>query len=126
MMTNENNPQHKTTLNSKGLGEIGNKELTQRANELAHSDGREQAQEKDFQAAAQELIQRVPQEHLLNNEFPEVTGNGLDSEPVSHGHRAARHHVPGEQNVPADLTREGIAEADHETRSHSLDDNQLS
>lgn len=121
-MINESSSQHKTTLNSKGLGEFGNEELAQRAHELARSDGREQPQKKDFQAAAQDLVQPGASINHADNEFPETTGSGLDSEPVSHGHRAERHYVPGERNVPDDLTREGIAEADHETRSHSLDD----
>ncbi|MGC1478904.1 MAG: hypothetical protein WA771_00245 [Chthoniobacterales bacterium] len=102
-----------------GVGEISEATIQQRAGEIAIGDGRQSPNEADIQKARREL--HAPLDEVsadpLAEETPELTAEA-ELTPGMSGHQA-ENHFPDEGNVTAKLTREGMEEADRNTRTEA-------
>ncbi len=107
-------------VSGSGVGEISEADLERRARELATGDGRTEPNEVDYDHARREL-------HVPAEETAETPGTGdfiaaetdLDPPPTT-GHKTPNQFLENEdQNDTADLVREGLDEADHDTRTES-------
>ncbi len=115
-----NSPNQRIEVSGSGVGEISDADVENRARELATGDGRTEPNEVDFDHARREL--HVPAED--SGETPEP-GDGIAAEtdldpPGTTGHKTANQFLENEDhNDSADLVREGLDEADHDTRTKS-------
>ncbi|MFT3781989.1 MAG: hypothetical protein QM790_08225 [Nibricoccus sp.] len=114
---NNQSPQAKILLHGAGVGGVTDKDILQRARELAAIDGDSSPEVSDT------YIERARQE-LTGQSLPPTTGEDSEalgamtrdpSEPISDsGHRVPETEVPDEQQDLERLTEEGVEEAQHE------------
>ncbi len=102
-----------------GVGEISQQDIENRARELAIGDGRQEANAVDLENARIQLHATksqaaAPEEVAGDAPLPAVE----DLVPGTVGHRTPS-QFPDEGNVAAALIREGLDEADHDTRTES-------
>lgn len=102
-----------------GVGEISEADIQKRAGEIAIGDGRQSPNEIDLAQARREL-------HVPTNVSAPEESDGIESPldaeaeltPGPGGHQA-ENHFPDEGNITAKLMREGMDEADHDTRTEA-------
>ena len=93
--------------------------IEERAREIAHSDGRAQANDLDRSQAHEELTGPAP-----GSEKPptrEEPGRDWQMPLVSTGEKAPTLRPEDEQNLPEELIQEGVEEADHDQRLSSAE-----
>lgn len=109
-----------------GIGRPDEATLIQRAQELARIDGREEANERDFASAREDLVTTgampsSPEAGHLEN----LTA--WDTPLSAAGGQAPERELDDEANLGAKLVEEGIEEADHDRRvaaSEARDDDE--
>ncbi len=102
-----------------GVGEISQTDIDDRARELAIGDGRKMANAVDLENARIELHAAKSQSGApeeVDSDSPLPADEDLT--PGTGGRRTAS-HFPDEGNVADELIREGLDEADHDTRTES-------
>lgn len=115
-MSNSNNPRlAKTILHGKPTGEIGQKDIDQRADEIAEIEGH-RGVNRDDRARAQE--------EMSGNDIPDTTAEDRDSvgslsrdpsDPVAiHGKAIPNISEPNEQEELEHLVLDGVEEAQHD------------
>ena len=122
-MSAHETPPSRIELAGRGLGEISEEVIMQRALELAIADGRSHRNEKDIAEAKKELVSggspnvsEVPRQPV-NLEW--------GSPPASLGTQAERVRLEDEGNLADRLVREGLEEAERDTRTHSNDGKEM-
>ncbi len=113
-------PTPRIEVSGAGVGEISDADLERRAREIAIGDGRSEPNEVDYEHARRDLHVPSPvDETLLGGIEPIAAGTDLNPPPTS-GHKTPNHFLENEdRNDSADLIREGLDEADHDTRTES-------
>ncbi|MGI9115990.1 MAG: hypothetical protein DLM52_01020 [Chthoniobacterales bacterium] len=117
----ETRPPGKIEAKGVGIGAVSDKLLQQRAQDLAEEDGRTESTDADRARALEELIgpsanpaPEVPpgDENLITwNENPDVTGHAVPT------------FLPDDEaDVSAELTEEGVEEADQDRRRAAKDE----
>jgi len=105
-----------------GLGEPSETEIEQRAAELAKSDGRDAFTDGDLARAAAELGGALAEPAAPEIE-PEVARlTEWDEPPAATGEKAPGPALDDENSAAERLVRDGIEEADHDTRVEAEDD----
>jgi hypothetical protein len=105
----------------KGVGEIGDEEIRQRAMELARMDGRKEAGAHDLANACEELKNPGPASAPEADESEEPVGSWSDA-PGSAGRRGVEVLPDDEQTLAEHLVEEGLEEADREQRLAASDE----
>jgi hypothetical protein len=94
----------------RGLGEASQTDIERRAAELAQIDGRNASTDQDLARAAAELS-------------PTSNDGGHGHEAVGdQGKRTERARLENDSNLGEQLTEQGVAEADHDQRLASTED----
>jgi hypothetical protein len=109
-------PLAKIAVGSEGLGTVSPDLVEQRALELAKTDGRAEANEKDLAEARAELLSGEP---LTAAEVPDPAVDQItawDDVPAETGSRAPKFGTEDEANIAQVLVEEGLEEADHDAR----------
>ncbi len=105
-------------LNGSGVGEISDREIEQRAREIARMDGRDKMGEHDIAAARAELLHPGPPD------APEADENEVElwsNSQASRPHRGVRVGLEDEQNPAELLINEGLEEAERDQRLKATD-----
>lgn len=103
--------QSKILRGTEGVGTITPQMIEQRAHEIARADGRAEANDLDRTRAREDLIGALEQSATVGEpERDWYTPRG------SSGEKAPKVRPEDEENIPEKLTREGIDEADGDTR----------
>jgi|ERR1700750_2666533 hypothetical protein len=110
---NEAQTKGKILRGSEGLGTVTREMIEERANEIARSDGREEANDLDRTRAREDLTGSIARS------TPRTVGEpdpDWYSPRGSAAERAATVRPEDEANIPEKLVHEGIEEADHDQR----------
>ena len=102
---------------TEGLGTVTQQMIEKRAGEIARSDGRTQPNDLDRTRAREDLTGITP-----DSEKPprrEEPGRDWQMPLVSTGEKTPALRPEDEQNIPEELIREGVEEADHDQRLSS-------
>ena len=107
-------PTGKILYGTKGIGTVTPQMIEERACEIARSDGRAQPNDLDRSRAREDLTDATSgSEKSLTTEEP---GSDWYTPRVSSGKKAPTVRPEDDENVPEKLIREGVEEADHDTR----------
>src|SRR3954453_8541951 len=110
-------PTRKILSGTEGLGTVTSQMIEERAREIARSEGRSQPNDLDRTYAREQLIGATSEsEKLPTREEP---GRDWQMPLVSTGEKALTVRPEDERNVPEELIKEGIEEADHDQRLSS-------
>jgi hypothetical protein len=106
-------------IGTSGFGEASAATVEERARQIARSDGRTKVNNLDRQEARREILDPIldegsPEEQIFEDDRPEA---GVA--PASAGTQEKRVPLDDESNIPEDLVREGVEEADFDTRVQS-------
>lgn len=117
----ENRPSGKIEAHGVGIGAVSDKLLQQRAQDLAEEDGRTEATDADRARALEELTS------LTANPAPEVPRGDENLTTWNESPDLTGHVVPtilpdDEADVSAELTEEGLEEADQDRRRAAKDE----
>jgi hypothetical protein len=113
----EAQPWAKILRGTEGIGTVTPQMVEQRARELAQSDGRTQPNDLDRTQAREELT--GPASGSEKPPTTEEPGRDWQMPLVSTGEKAPTVRPEDERNVPEELIKEGIEEADHDQRLSS-------
>ena len=114
---NEAQTKGKILRGTEGLGTVTREMIEERANEIARSDGREEANDLDRTRAREDLT--GPTSSSEKRPTKEEPGRDWQMPLVSTGEKAPTVHPEDEENIPDKLVQEGIEEADHDQRVRS-------
>jgi hypothetical protein len=120
----DNEQQAKILRGTEGLGTVTPEVIEERAREIARSDGRAQPNDLDRTRAREELIGATPDS--AKSPTREDPGRDWQMPLVSSGEKAPTVRPEDEANIPEQLIREGVEEADHDQRSSSGETGELS
>src|SRR5215471_14239920 len=107
----------KIVRGTEGVGTMTPQMIEERAREIAHSDGRAQANDLDRTGAREQLI--GPTSDSAKPPTREEPGRDWQMPLVSTGEKAPTLRPEDEQNIPEKLIEEGLEEADHDQRLSS-------
>jgi hypothetical protein len=107
-----------------GAGEPGDEEVAHRARELAWADGRTEVNDADLAQARAELGGTRPT-HDPVEEIAEADRPDSGVPATSLGHQVGHFPIDDEETIAETLVEEGIEEAEHDSRVHSNDLDQL-
>ena len=108
-------------IHGEGVGQIGDEEVKQRAEELARMDGRAVAHAQDLYRAREELTKPGPPPPPEADET-ETPVASWSKGPASRGHRGVHTETDDGQEVAERLVQEGLEEAERDRRLASSDE----
>jgi hypothetical protein len=109
-------PSRKIVRGTEGVGTVTPQMIDERAREIARSDGRAQPNDLDRASAREELGATAGSEKDPTREEP---GRDWEMPLVSTGEKAPTVRPEDDQNIPDELTKQGVEEADHDQRLSS-------
>jgi hypothetical protein len=116
-MMDEKRSRGKIVRGTEGVGTVTAQMIEERAHEIARSDGRNRPNDLDRSSAREELTGATSgSEKVPTREEP---GRDWEMPLVSAGEKAPTLGPEDEQNIPEELIREGVEEADHDQRAKS-------
>lgn len=101
------------------------KAVENRALEIARDQGRYEANELDREDSRQDILEPVVEDEFAEEQIDENDRPDAGVAPVSSGSKIERVPLEDELNVVDELVREGIEEADDNTRHHSGSNREL-
>lgn len=105
-----------------GIGEIDETRILLRARDIARLDGRSEPGDHDITQAREDLLGAEDEEPDGVEALPEEERPGNGEPPLDAGRMGARLEPQDEQSVPEKLVREGVEEADWNTRANAVED----
>jgi hypothetical protein len=113
--------QERIEIGSAGFGEASNSTLEERARQIAASDGRAEVNDLDREEARRQLNEPLSDREDAEELIPEDDRPDAGVAPSSHGKKKERTRPDDESAVPDKLVREGVEEAEFDTRVRSAE-----
>ena len=118
--------QDRIEIGTAGFGEASNSTLEERARQIAASDGRAEVNDLDRLEARRQLNQPLADSEDAEELIAEGDRPDAGVAPASLGKRTEKTPPDDESVVPEKLVREGVEEADFDTRFRSAEDEETS
>ena len=118
--------QERIEIGSAGFGEASNSTLEERARQIAASDGRAEVNDLDREEARRQLNEPLSDREDAEELIPEGDRPDAGVAPASLGKRKETTGPDDESVVPEKLVREGVEEAEFDTRVRSAENEELS
>jgi hypothetical protein len=111
-------------IGSAGFGEASRRTLEERARQIALSDGRTEVNDLDREEARRQITDPISERETQQDLISEGDRPDAGVAPTSTGSRAETVAVEDESLVAEDLVREGIEEAEFDTRLRSAEESE--
>jgi hypothetical protein len=118
------NQPHRIEIGSAGFGEASGRTLEERARQIALSDGRTEVNDLDREEARRQITDPISDRETQQDLISEGDRPDAGVAPSSAGSRAKKVAAEDESLVAEDLVREGIEEAEFDTRVRSAEENE--
>jgi hypothetical protein len=118
------NQPHRIEIGSAGFGEASGRTLEERARQIALSDGRTEVNDLDREEARRQITDPISERETQQDLISEGDRPDAGVAPSSAGSRAKKVAAEDESLVAEDLVREGIEEAEFDTRVRSAEENE--
>jgi hypothetical protein len=118
--------QERIEINSAGLGEASNTTLEERAKQIAASDGRSEVNDLDREEARRQINEPLSDGEDIKNSIAEGDRPDAGVAPASFGKQKEKTPSDDESLVAEKLVREGIEEAEFDTRVRSAENEESS
>jgi hypothetical protein len=118
--------QERIEIGSAGFGEASDSTLEERARQIAASDGRAQANDADRAEARRQINDPLSQREGAEDFIAEGDRPDAGVAPVSMGKQKEKVTPDDESLVPEELVREGLEEAEFDTRVRSAENEESS
>ena len=118
--------QERIEINSAGLGEASNTTLEERASQIAASDGRSEVNDLDREEARRQLNEPLSDREDMEDSIAEADRPDAGVAPASFGTQKEKIPPDDEPLVSEKLVREGIEEAEFDTRVRSAENEESS
>jgi hypothetical protein len=118
--------QERIEIGSAGFGEASDSTLEERARQIAASDGRAEVNDLDREEARRQLNEPLSDREHAEELIPEGDRPDAGVAPASLGKQKERTRPDDESVVPEKLVREGVEEAEFDTRVRSAENEELS
>jgi hypothetical protein len=113
--------QERIEIGAAGFGEASNSTLEERARQIAASDGRAEVNDLDREEARRQLNEPLSDREDAEELIPEDDRPDAGVAPASFGKQTERTRPDDESVVPEKLVREGVEEAEFDTRVRSAE-----
>ena len=114
--------QDRIEIGSAGFGEASDSTLEERARQIAASDGRTEVNDLDRDEARRQLNEPLSEREDAKELIPESDRPDAGVAPASMGRRKEKRGPDDESLVSEKLVREGVEEAEFDTRVRSAED----
>jgi hypothetical protein len=111
--------QERIEIGSAGFGEASNATLEERARQIAESDGRAEVNDLDREEARRQLNEPLSEREDAEDQIAEGDRPDAGVAPASLGKQKEKTRPDDESLVPEKLVREGVEEAEFDTRVRS-------
>jgi hypothetical protein len=111
--------QERIEIGSAGFGEASNATLEERARQIAESDGRAEVNDLDREEARRQLNEPLSEREDAEDQIAEGDRPDAGVAPSSLGKQKEKTRPDDESLVPEKLVREGVEEAEFDTRVRS-------
>jgi hypothetical protein len=118
--------QDRIEIGSTGFGEASNSTLEERARQIAASDGRAEVNDLDREEARRQLNEPLSEREDAGELIAEGDRPDAGVAPASLGKQKEKTRPDDESLVPEKLVREGVEEAEFDTRVHSAENEESS
>ena len=116
--------QERIEIGSEGFGEASDSTLEERARQIAASDGRSEANEADREEARRQINDPLSGREGAEDLIAEGDRPDAGVAPASKGKQKEKVTPDDESLVPEKLVREGLEEAEFDTRVRSTEDDE--
>jgi hypothetical protein len=118
--------QDRIEIGSTGFGEASNSTLEERARQIAASDGRAEVNDLDREEARRQLNEPLSEREDAEDLIVEDDRPDAGVAPASRGRQKEKTRPDDESLVPEKLVREGVEEAEFDTRVRSAENEESS